>query len=261
MVDFVEAGSSGPLVVLIHSSVSGARMWRRLMEDLQDRFRVRAPNLIGYGRTPAWTADRPQSLDDQARLVEAAIPSDADEVFLVGHSLGGAVAMKTAARLGGRVTRLVLIEPNLPYLLRETGREEAFAEACSLRDSIKEAAASGVWDEAAETFADFWGGAGAWDALSSEKRAAFALALRPSVFEWDAVMGETSPLDEWAAKLPRATLLISDPQTVLLIRELASVLLAASPHWSHAAVPGAGHMAPLTRPDVINPIVGAFLRA
>ena len=42
MVEFVEVGSSGPLVVLIHSSVSGARMWRRLMEDLQDRYRVRA---------------------------------------------------------------------------------------------------------------------------------------------------------------------------------------------------------------------------
>jgi hypothetical protein len=37
-VDFVEAGSAGPVVVLTHSSVSGARQWRRLMEDLKDRF-------------------------------------------------------------------------------------------------------------------------------------------------------------------------------------------------------------------------------
>jgi hypothetical protein len=39
-VDFVEAGSAGPVVVLVHSSVSGARQWRRLMDDLKDRFRV-----------------------------------------------------------------------------------------------------------------------------------------------------------------------------------------------------------------------------
>jgi pimeloyl-ACP methyl ester carboxylesterase len=39
-VDVVEAGSAGPVVVLVHSSVSGARQWRRLMDDLKDRFRV-----------------------------------------------------------------------------------------------------------------------------------------------------------------------------------------------------------------------------
>ena len=45
-VDYLEAGSSGPLVMLVHSSVSGARQWRRLMDDLKDQFRVRAVNLF-----------------------------------------------------------------------------------------------------------------------------------------------------------------------------------------------------------------------
>jgi pimeloyl-ACP methyl ester carboxylesterase len=54
--DFLEAGS-GPAVMLVHSSVSGARMWRRLMDDLKDDFHVRAVNLYGYGRTPPWSSD------------------------------------------------------------------------------------------------------------------------------------------------------------------------------------------------------------
>ena len=53
-VDYLEAGSSGPVVMLVHSSVSGARQWRRLMGDLKDQFRVRAVNLFGYGKTPPW---------------------------------------------------------------------------------------------------------------------------------------------------------------------------------------------------------------
>jgi pimeloyl-ACP methyl ester carboxylesterase len=61
--------------MLVHSSVSGARQWRRLMGDLKDQFRVRAVNLFGYGKTPAWPAETIQSLDDQARLVEAALPA------------------------------------------------------------------------------------------------------------------------------------------------------------------------------------------
>jgi pimeloyl-ACP methyl ester carboxylesterase len=44
------------------------------MEVLKDRFRV----------------------DDQARLVEAALPAHNGEIYLVGHSFGGSVAMKAA---------------------------------------------------------------------------------------------------------------------------------------------------------------------
>ncbi len=128
-VDYLEAGSSGPVVMLVHSSVSGARQWRRLMGDLKDQFRVRAVNLFGYGKTPPWPAETNQSLDDQARLVEAALPANADEVYLVGHSFGGSVAMKVAARLVGRVARLVLLVTNPFYLLAQSGRVDAFAEA------------------------------------------------------------------------------------------------------------------------------------
>jgi pimeloyl-ACP methyl ester carboxylesterase len=54
--DYLEAGS-GPIVMLLHSSVSGARQWRRLVDDLKDDFQVRAVNLYGYGKTPPWPID------------------------------------------------------------------------------------------------------------------------------------------------------------------------------------------------------------
>ena len=210
-VDFLEAGSSGPVVILVHSSVSGARQWRRLMDDLKDRFRVRAVNLFGYGTTPPWLAETTQSLDDQARLVEAALPANADAIYLVGHSFGGSVAMKAAARLKGRVTKLVLLETNPFYLLRQSGHFDAFAEAIDLRDSIKKFGALGEWATAAEKFANYWGGAGTWQDMPSERRIAFAEALKPNFFEWDAVMNETTSAEQWAVLLPRATLLYAIP--------------------------------------------------
>ena len=194
-VDYLEAGSSGPVVMLVHSSVSGARQWRRLMGDLKDQFRVRAVNLFGYGKTPPWPAETIQSLDDQARLVEAALPAIADEVYLVGHSFGGSVAMKVAARLVGRVARLVLLETNPFYLLAQSGRVDAFAEARELRNYIKKFGALGEWATAAKKFADYWGGAGTWREMSLDRRIAFAEALKPNFFEWDAVMNETTPVE------------------------------------------------------------------
>src|ERR1700681_3648266 len=170
--DFLEAGS-GPVVMLVHSSVSGARQWRRLMDDLKADFHVRAVNLFGYGKTPPWPIEAPQSLDDQARLVETALPTQADTVCLVGHSFGGSVAMKLAAGLSGRVTRLVLLETNPFYLLAQSGRAEAFAEAMELRNCVKKFGARGEWATAAEQFADYWGGAGSWQTMSAERRDAF----------------------------------------------------------------------------------------
>ncbi len=260
-VDFLEAGSSGPVVMLLHSSVSGARQWRRLMDDLKGQFRVRAVNLFGYGNTPPWPTGTTQSLSDQARLVEAALPANAEEVYLVGHSFGGSVAMKTAARLVGRVTKLVLLETNPFYLLAQSGHVDAFAEAMEMRNCIKKFGASGEWAIAAEKFADYWGGAGSWRDMSSGRRTAFAEALKPNFFEWDAVMNETTSAEQWATLLPRTTLLVCDPGTVLPIREITAVLRRSCPGWAYTEVPGAGHMAPLTRPDLINPLVRSFLGA
>ena len=45
------------------------------MGDLKDQFRVRAVNLFGYGKSPLWPSGTMQSLDDQARLVEVALPA------------------------------------------------------------------------------------------------------------------------------------------------------------------------------------------
>jgi len=260
-VDFLEAGSTGTLVVLVHSSVSGARQWRMLMEELKGRFRVRAVNLFGYGKTPPWPNDREQTLDDQARLIEAAIPADTDKFFLVGHSFGGSVAMKAAARLRGRAAKLVLLETNPFYLLAQAGRAEAFAESMELRKAIKVFGARGEWVTAAEVFADYWGGKGTWRETPPERRAAFAESLKPNFFEWDAVMSETTTAEQWASLLPRDTLLVYDPETVLPIREIAAILRQSCPWWTFREVPGAGHMAPLTQPEVINPIVRSFLGA
>ena len=260
-VDFLEAGSSGPVVMLVHSSASGARQWRRLMDELKDQFRVRAVNLFGYGETPPWPGSATQSLDDQAQLVEAALPRDADEIHLVGHSFGACVAMKAAARLDGRIAKLVLLEANPFSLLAQGRRDEAFAEAIALCNCVKAFGARGEWAAAAERFADYWGGAGSWRAMPAGRRAAFADAIKPNVFEWDAVLAEATSVEQWGAQLPADTLAIYDPHTVLPVREIAAILRWSCRSWTYQEVPGTGHMAPLTHPEVINPLVGAFLRA
>ncbi len=252
-VDLVEAGA-GPLVMLVHSSMSGARQWTALMNDLKDRFRVRAVNLFGYGGTPAWKRTTPPSLDDFAALVEAAVPPDEERVAVVGHSFGGAVAMAACRRLGGRAEKLVPIEPSLFYLLRLAGRHAAFAEISAVAASMRH----GAREEAAERFVGYWAGRDAWEATPPERRAAYARMVDLVLLEWTVLEGET-PAEAWADALPRRTLLLSSEDTKRPSREMVEVLRKACPHWELARIPEGGHLAPLTRPELVNPIVAAFL--
>ena len=157
--DFIESGS-GEKVILIHSSVAGAKQWRSLMDALSGDFHVIAVNLFGYGKTRPWKENgNLQRLEDQAKLIEPFLPTDGRQISIVGHSFGGSVAMKTAALFKDRVKRLVLIEPNPFYLLNRHGRTAAYKEAVALRDLIKEHGKAGTWEIAAEKFSDYWTGA------------------------------------------------------------------------------------------------------
>jgi len=245
--------------VLIHSSVSGNRQWKRLTQALQDRFRVLAPNLYGYGETTPWQEDGTQTLADQVALIEAICDRVAGPIRLVGHSFGGSIALKAAAKLGKRVSHLVLYEPNPFYLLQQDGRSEAYTEAMALHDDVKRIGKQGDWLALAERFADYFSGDGAWMQMPPERRAAFANFIAPNYYEWDCMRSDATTVEEYR-DMPARTLLLHSADTRMALREIAELFQDACPHWSFATLPGGGHMAPLTRPDAVNPLIAAFLR-
>ncbi len=258
-IDYTDDGQGQP-VVLIHSSVSANRQWRALTEALKDRYQVLAINLFGYGETTPWPGTSPQSLYAQAHLVLALCEELGAPVHLVGHSFGASVALKAARLLGTRVGSLVLLEPNPFYLLKQHGRTQAFLESQSLRDHVKCFGSLGDWPKVAERFADYWLGDGSWSAMPEKRRAAFTQFLPPNFHEWDAVMEEETTVQEWKALTAR-TLVVSDKATRLPIREIVAIFAKACPHWTFHTLLEGGHMAPLTRPEVINPVVREFLDA
>lgn len=257
-IDYSDAGS-GDCVVLVHSSVSGNRQWKRLAQELQDGFRVLAPNLFGYGETTAWQEDGTQTLADHVALVTTVCDKVAGPIRLVGHSFGGAIALKVAAELGERVSHLVLYEPNPFYLLRHDGRTEAFAEAMALHDDVKRLGKQGNWLALAERFADYFSGDGSWAQMPPDRRAAFAKGLPPNYYEWDCVHGDGTTVEEFR-DLPAKTLLLRSADTRMALREIAELFQDACPHWSFITVPDGGHMAPLTHPQLVNPLIAGFLR-
>jgi len=256
-IDYIDVGTGRP-VVLIHSSVSGNQQWRSLTESLKDRYQVLAVNLFGYGDTTPWPENAMQTLDDHADLVLALCNISSDQVFLVGHSFGGSVALQAALRLGQKVAGLILLEPNPFYLLSQHKRHAAFEEAKALRDHVKKYGAVGDWHNVAERFVDYWVSEGTWENMPANRRISFVEAMPPNFHEWDAVMNEATTLDTWAS-LKAKTLIEYAAETKRPIREIVALFMVACPHWTFKEIPEGGHMAPLFQPNLVNPIVREFL--
>jgi hypothetical protein len=71
-------------------------------------------------------------------------------------------------------------------------------------------------------------------------------------------MDEQTTVEQFRA-LTCPTLVVSDPSTRRPIREIVEILEEACPQWSYRSIAEGGHMAPLTQPELVNPIVRAFL--
>ena len=102
-------GTPRPVVVLIHGIASRAAQWEAVMGRLAESAHVIAPDLLGHGESAKPRGD--YSLGGHAcgiRDLLAALGHD--RISLVGHSLGGGIAMQFAYQFPERLERLVLVD-------------------------------------------------------------------------------------------------------------------------------------------------------
>lgn len=98
----------GPPVVLLHGIPTWSYLWRAVAPALTDEHRVIAPDLMGYGNS-AMHDGFDRSIRAQEAMVSALMDAlDIDTTAVVGHDIGGSVALRLAWREPDRIDRLVL---------------------------------------------------------------------------------------------------------------------------------------------------------
>lgn len=98
----------GPTVVLIHGIAGSSTTWRGVLPALAERYTVVAPDLLGHGHSAKPRGD--YSLGAYASGIRDLLAVLGEErVTVVGHSLGGGVAMQFSYQFPERVERLVLV--------------------------------------------------------------------------------------------------------------------------------------------------------
>lgn len=247
-----------PTVLLIHSGGFTSRQWRKLAEALAPRYRVLAPDLLGYGESGPWPDGEPFHFRQDLAFLESLLDETGEPVDVVGHSYGGFLALQLALHRPELVRSIAVYEPVAFGILDEVKDADA-RSALELVKRQWEPDGSGADEAWLRAFVEWWNGVGAWERLAEETRASFR-AMGWKVFE--EVMSLAADKTDRAtyATIGVPTLLLGGERSPLTERRVIENLGTALPRATVRFFPGVGHMGPISHASLVNEAIVAHLQ-
>jgi pimeloyl-ACP methyl ester carboxylesterase len=250
---------TSPIVVLESGLLASPRLWAATAVPLARHYPVVTYSRAGYGasvRGAATPYTLDQSADDLVDLIDAISDAGTRPVVLAGHSLGGWIAIKVAARAPHLVAALALVDSSHPAELQRSSRQAAGEKSITLGlQMVHPSLAAGLgWLLVApeyrlpegehERYEDEYRDTGLW---------------RAGLREWRSVQREFWEFDGQlpALRCPLVVLTAEqthklDPTQVELHDELARLGTTAE----QDIVPGVDHMGIVTNPTAAAKIAG-----
>ena len=241
------APTSNPTLVLLHGATLDHDSWAPQVAALQDRFPIVTPDLRGHGESTG-AFDFSAAVEDMQALLEVL---RADQIVLVGLSMGGNIAQELVHRNADKVQAMIVADAT-----------------CNTAAGHPLTASMGV-------AALQWQAAMAGPAFAGQ--AARAMANDRQVQEYVLQANGHRSNDETVAIL--ASLLTSAARpdsdyrlpvpTLLVCGELDGIgdIASGMRAWArrdalaeHAVIPGAGHVSNLDNPEAFTEVLEAFLR-
>ncbi|MBM2616174.1 alpha/beta fold hydrolase [Actinoplanes sp. LDG1-06] len=234
-----DSQGSGPVVVLLHSTVCDRRMWDPVVLP---GFRLLRCDLPGYGGSPVL----PAPFDTAAEVL--ALAGDGP-VALVGSSGGGLVALEIAARWPSRVPALALLCTASPTLNPSPALRELWAQENALLDA-------GDVEGATALNVRTWVGPRAPDAVRAQ-----VADMQRHAFEVQLAAGDVDEFEaEWSLDAITApALLVSGAHDLPDFREVAAGLATRLPEARHVELDWAGHLPVVEDPAPVNALLFDFL--
>ena len=250
----LDQGHGTPLL-LVHGFPVDHTMWQRQMDDLAQEYRVIAPDLRGFGRSPATSGEvlMEQFADDLAVLLD--VLGVAEPVVFCGLSMGGYIAWQFWRRHRARLAALVLCDTRAladpPEVAqgRLATAARVLAEGVSLlpETMLQRLFAPVTFDEQPELIAV------TRRVMLNTPAAGAAAALRG--------MAQRPNFTSQLGAIDVPTLALCGEQdaiaTVSEMRALAAGIAGAQ----FLEIPHAGHMAPLENPAPVNAAIRVLLAA
>lgn len=243
----------GEAVIMLHSSLSTSKQWRTLCNQLKSHFQIINIDLLGYGNAPQVISAKDYSLQTEVirieKIIEQTIPEQS--FHLVGHSFGGAIALKMAVENTARIRSLHLIEPVAFHI---------FEQGTKIRtevDSFAQQVASLNHADAARHFTDTWNEKGFFDNLPVKMQVAMAEDIAKVNLDFIGLISEQYRIQD-CARITCPVNLIHGTYSPVIGKEIINRLLDVLPDVVEYEVE-AGHMSPISHPKEIANIISNYL--
>jgi len=253
--------ADAPPVVLLHGITGHARVWDHLAERLVPGRRVLALDQRGHG-------DSGPAPDDDYRVATMADDVAAfagslhlDRFALLGHSMGGRIAIQYAAAHAGRLERLIIVDIGPDIELAGLQRVRGMMSQSPERIESEEWAVEYI--RRANPLQDV-------DLLRQRVRHGLK-RLPDGGLTWKYAKGlrdmmragRRDVVDLWEplARIPCPTLVVRGAESDILSPEVAKKMTERLPDGRLVEIPGAAHTVPADRPDDFVGHVRAFLEA
>ncbi len=259
-------GEGETSLVLLHASATGPRSLSGLAEHLsQVKRQIIAPAFVGYGQTQWHCAAGTDRLEGNQAIVRTVLHAQPRRRrILIGHSMGGTVALATALeeqRRGTPFDAVILYEPILVDLLdlNQPAQAKAHAWDRAIIEVLARKVREGQPEAGVRHFVEAWNET-SWDVLPETAR-------RALVANAGNLVEETASVS--ALRLESSNVMTLQTPFLLLRGSLSPTLIAFTmdraahllPRACQVVIDGCRHMGPLLEPSEIASRIETFIGA
>ncbi len=253
---YLEWGSAGPTVLIVHGISGMAIRWEGFARTLMDDFHVYAIDLRGHGHS-SWAGS--YTLDDYGGDVEEFIDAvGLSDPILLGHSLGAAISMRFLGTRSHSISRFVCVDMGPEIAVDRsrsrspTDENRSFGSAAEAVERMKELLPR-IENEDPEEYV--------YNHYRWTREGSMEARHDPGIFGWRRAKGE-SPWTLWdeVRRIRIPTLVVRGENSFALSAEIAARMVGEMPDAKLVEMPGTNHVLNVEDPANFNQIVGDFIR-
>ncbi len=252
-------GSAAAPILALHGSASSPGQWKALVEAFRGEREVIAPCLPGYDPRQLESLAGTPGLDSRLTPIRERLVNTARPVHIIGHSFGGALALRLGELHPQLVLSICVYEPTALAVLRQ-GNESIDLCLLDQFQRLASITANAQAEVAMESFINYWMGGNCWQSLAEPVKGGLMSVADVVARDFQDGLAEVAN-DAESQRYEGPVQILSGGATIAAARRIAELLAAELPAADWQRLPGLGHMGPISDSAIVNGSYCQFLRS